>query len=160
MKAYDLVKIGKRVREVRDRLGLKQKEFVKVLDIAATTLSDIETGKVKPGFDVLYRLSSGYKVNMDYLFYGRGEVFVKETDINGSPGELAGFWCEEPFGDFTGDVRDMMEAMRLSRLALGAITSFAREYLFRNEELIKKDIALGKAKQDIKNEKSKDGGEG
>ncbi|MDQ1352605.1 MAG: hypothetical protein QG657_2911, partial [Acidobacteriota bacterium] len=63
----DLVGIGKRLKAIRKALGLLQKDFVKVVNINMSTLSDMETGKKRPGSEMLFILSDKYRVNLHYL---------------------------------------------------------------------------------------------
>lgn len=69
------LELGERLRGIRERLNLKQKDFAKELGVSAPTLSDLESGKSKPGFDVLINLSEKFKVNIYYVLFGKGEMF-------------------------------------------------------------------------------------
>ncbi|MDQ1355072.1 MAG: hypothetical protein QG657_5381 [Acidobacteriota bacterium] len=71
----DLVGIGKRMKAIRTELGLLQRDFIKVVNITMSTLSDIETGKKRPGSEILFILSDEYRVNLHYLLHGEGEMF-------------------------------------------------------------------------------------
>ncbi len=66
---------GERIRRIRDKLGLMQKDFAKELDISAPTLSDLEAGRSRPGFGILARLSERFHVNVYHVLFGRGEMF-------------------------------------------------------------------------------------
>ncbi len=66
---------GARIRRIRDKLGLMQKDFAKELGISAPTLSDLEAGRSRPGFDILVRLSERFHVNVYHVLFGKGEMF-------------------------------------------------------------------------------------
>ncbi len=130
----DLVGIGKRLKAIRKVLGFMQKDFVKIVNITMSTLSDIETGKKRPGSEMLFILSDQYRVNLHYLLHGEGEMFRLETPLSGIA------IAEGIFGDYTEDVKELLWYMQHSRLARGAIVAMAKEYCFRNEILLKKEI--------------------
>lgn len=69
-------KIGNRIKNIRTSLNLKQKEFSKKLNIAASSLSEIETGRYSPGLDVIITLAKEFDVDLYYLLMGEGEMFI------------------------------------------------------------------------------------
>ncbi len=68
-------KSGERIRRIRDKLGLMQKDFAGELGISAPTLSDLESGRSRPGFDILVKLSERFHVNVYFVLFGKGEMF-------------------------------------------------------------------------------------
>jgi len=71
----ELVELGKRLILVREQLGLKQKQLAAALGLPSSYLSDIEKGKVNPGFNFLMRLYRKYKVSLDWLLFDEGDMF-------------------------------------------------------------------------------------
>ncbi len=134
----EMKEMGRRLKFIRGNLEMKQKQFAKILGISVTTLSDIETGKKKPGFDIVYILAKNYRVNPVYLMLGEGEMFLHEVGMD------AVFKEANYFGDYTGDVKEMLWYMRHSRLARSAIMTIVKEYLYRNEDILQKDLELQK----------------
>lgn len=55
------MEIGTRIRELRTKNGLKQKEPAEKIHVAANTLSQFETGKANPGYDVLITLADFFR---------------------------------------------------------------------------------------------------
>ena len=51
------MEIGTKIKELRVEYRLKQKELAAKIHIAANTLSQFETGKANPGYDVLITLA-------------------------------------------------------------------------------------------------------
>lgn len=141
----DLAGIGTRLKDIRKKLNLRQKEFADVLNTTMVTLSDIETGKKRPGSDILFILSDVYKVNLDFLLHGQGHMFRLGAEAKGVLVD------ENVFGDYTKDVREMLWYMQHSMLARSAFITLTKEYIYRNEEILKKDIKL----QEEKNYKEK-----
>ena len=72
---------GSRLRKIRQNLNLKQKEFAAGLGISSPALSEIENGKYKPGHDFIYNIVKSYKVNLYYLIFGEGEMFLEPLSI-------------------------------------------------------------------------------
>ena len=59
-----------RIRELRKRMDITQKELAKHLQIADSTLSYWEMGKYEPDSDALLKLSRFFKVPIDYILGG------------------------------------------------------------------------------------------
>jgi len=68
--------LGDRVREVRHELAMTQAEFAEKLDLSAAALSEIENDKYKPGHDFFYNMVKEFKVNLYYLYFGKGDMFI------------------------------------------------------------------------------------
>jgi len=136
----DLPAIGSRLKAIRKTLNLKQKTFAEILNVTVVTLSDIETGKKKPGPDVMFILSETYRVNLAYLFHGEGDMFRPDLEARGIVIE------DNVFSDYTEDVKEMLWYMQHSRLARSAIMTIVKEYLYRNEDIIQKDLNYLKEK--------------
>jgi len=69
----NLPSIGERIKYIRKQHKLTQTEFAQSLEISQGTLSEIESGKAKPSFDVLVLLSDKYMVDMNWLIINRKE---------------------------------------------------------------------------------------
>jgi transcriptional regulator with XRE-family HTH domain len=137
---YDLTGIGRRLKSIRKHLKLRQLEFASILNVTVVTLSDIETGKKKPGSEMLFILSEVYRVNLAYLLHGEGDMYRPTADTKGIIIE------EGIFGDYTNDVKEILWYMQHSRLARSAIITMAKEYLYRNEDIVTKDLERQKEK--------------
>ncbi|MDQ1355227.1 MAG: hypothetical protein QG657_5537 [Acidobacteriota bacterium] len=146
----DLAGIGRRLKDIRKKLDLRQKEFAETLDITMVTLSDIETGKKRPGSDMLFNLSGLYNVNLDFLLHGQGNMFRQGMKMDGVTVE------DNAFGDNTDHVREMLWYMQNSRLAQTAFILLSQEYVYRNEFIIKGDIETQKKKREQENSGSAD----
>jgi len=58
---------GKRLKAVRTAAGLKQAPLAKALDVDPKHISRLETGKVKPSFDLICQASRFLKVRAGLL---------------------------------------------------------------------------------------------
>jgi transcriptional regulator with XRE-family HTH domain len=78
MSEKETLTFGMRVREVRKRLKLTQEEFGGRFGITIQNVSSIEKDKSRPGFDFFYNIVKNYQVNLYYLLFGEGEMFLGE----------------------------------------------------------------------------------
>jgi DNA-binding XRE family transcriptional regulator len=69
--------ISCRIKIIRKIWGFKQKDFAEKLKVSGATLSDVEKGKYKPSHDLIFNISKQFNVNLNYLLFGEGEMFVK-----------------------------------------------------------------------------------
>lgn len=60
-------KLGKRIREVREKAGLNQKEFCAELGIPQSTLSAYETDRMQPTVASLINIAEKWGVSLDWL---------------------------------------------------------------------------------------------
>lgn len=61
------LKLGKRIREVRENAGLNQKQFCAALEIPQSTLSAYETDKMQPTIVSLVNIATKFSVSLDWL---------------------------------------------------------------------------------------------
>ncbi len=61
-------RIGLRVKECRERLGLTQEEFSEKIGVGSNYISLIERGESFPRYSVLIDLINGLETSADYLF--------------------------------------------------------------------------------------------
>ena len=67
--------LGRRLRAIRLRLGIGVRELARRLDLAPSSISQIETGKIGPSVKTLYALASEFGVTVDEVLFdqpGRG----------------------------------------------------------------------------------------
>lgn len=66
-------KIGKRIREYREKLGYTREQFAEKIEISVKFTADIELGKKGMSLDTLIKICETLSVSADYLIWGRGE---------------------------------------------------------------------------------------
>lgn len=79
----DEMSFGDRIRHLRQRLKFKQKSFALKLGISSAALSEIENDKYRPGFDFFYKIAKEFNVNLYYLFFGEGDIFLGSQAFSG-----------------------------------------------------------------------------
>lgn len=124
--------VGERIRNIRKKLNLKQGELGKVLNISDSTLSDIEKGKSRPTFDFLYNIVKLYNVNLYYILFGEGDMFLDPTISLFS--RLAGFSANIE------DVRSFLFYFERSpTIQYTTLTAFKAK-LFREKDIIMSEV--------------------
>lgn len=124
--------IGERIIALRKQMRLQQKEMANELNIAASYLCEIESGRAKPNIELLIKMASLYNVNLNYLLMGTG-------DMMHGPGRKM-----KPEGfDFTDGIdslEEMFWLMENSKFFRNAIMSMANKLIIEEEAVIKKGI--------------------
>jgi len=74
---------GKRLRRIRDQLGISQEDFAKSLGITRGHLSQIENGKRNISYSIISNLAENLPIiNLNHLLLGKGETFsIKDKQI-------------------------------------------------------------------------------
>lgn len=135
--------IGNRIKEIRNALKLKQKEFADKLDVSPPSLSEIETGKYNPSIDALIKLVKEYNVNLYYLLLGEGEMFV-EADTR----MLTQF---EKYAVNAEDVREFLYYFQRSAIMQYYILSMFKTRMTCDGDAIEKEVTkFNKEQQDNK----------
>jgi transcriptional regulator with XRE-family HTH domain len=88
--------MNNRLKELRIKLGLNQKEFANQLEVNQTTISQYENNEEKAKnitAKSLEKLRVNFDVNIDWLFSGRGQMFLNskkniDTFIKGNNNQV------------------------------------------------------------------------
>ena len=134
-----IIKVGRRIREVRESLRFIQKEFAAELKMSESYYNQLENGNGFPGYDFFYKLMKKYNVSLDYLFYGIGEMFLKSREKTDLPGE----YLEE-----IESTSDMVWYLERSPIFNQTVMGFANRFLYKNESIIKRNIDRHQKKRD------------
>src|SRR5437588_2287230 len=62
--------LGPRLRAIRLRQGIGLRELARRLDLSPSSISQIETGKIRPSVRTLYALASEFGVTVDDVLFG------------------------------------------------------------------------------------------
>jgi transcriptional regulator with XRE-family HTH domain len=134
----NLVEYGERIKKIRRELAVSQKDFAAKLNIAASFLSEIESGKTKPGYNFLVKLAAEFDVNPTWILLGTGPMFIKEAPSIG----------EDDYGIHTESIKELLWYFKRSPLVRLSVTAFASKFLLDNEAIIKKDIKKNKPEEE------------
>ena len=79
------IKIGGRLREIREQKNLNQAEVARALGIKQKTISSYENDKTLPPLTALIKIVGFYKVGLEQLLYGRQadrkEITIKDEEL-------------------------------------------------------------------------------
>ncbi len=67
----DRIALTKRLRQIRNGLGMTQEKFAELFDISLTAYKKIETGENQITLDEMRVLNKELHVSADYLLFGR-----------------------------------------------------------------------------------------
>ncbi|HLP58834.1 MAG TPA: helix-turn-helix transcriptional regulator [Candidatus Deferrimicrobium sp.] len=130
------IEVGRRLKDLRRVLDISQKDFAARIDITGSLLSEIEAGKVKPGYNFLIAIARVFKVNPTWVLLEDGEMFLKK----GSHADADLIMNDNEFGDQTLQVKEMLWYLKHSPLVQSTVLSFVSKFLYENEQSIRKDI--------------------
>ncbi|WP_457681099.1 helix-turn-helix domain-containing protein [Thermovibrio sp.] len=94
---------GQRLKRLRYKLGLSQKEMAERLGVHLMTISRYERDAMKPSFRFLEKVRETFNVNPKWLLEGEGEMFLPKktpkeavrTELFGLKGATLDFLAEE-----------------------------------------------------------------
>jgi len=69
--------INQRIKELREKLGLNQRDFSKLLSLSSGYISGIEVNLRKVNDRIIKLIVSEFGVNEDWLRFGKGDVFLE-----------------------------------------------------------------------------------
>jgi transcriptional regulator with XRE-family HTH domain len=131
---------GKRLRLIRKTLKATQLEMAEKLNIAPSYMSEIENGKANPNYYFFFLLTNRFKVSLDFLFHGKGEMFLNDEIV---PEET-----ENKYVDEIESIDDLIWLIKRSSIFRLEMLSHGGRFLIEKEETIKKNIARREAKRD------------
>jgi transcriptional regulator with XRE-family HTH domain len=132
MASDELNDLGQRVKKIRRDLGFSQQDFAKKLSLSGSFLSEIEAGKVKPGYDFIMSIAKEFRVNLYFLLFGKGNVFLETFDDSvGS--------SEGPKGHIDNFKHILWYAER-SPMLMHTLVGFAAKYIYENKSFIDSEI--------------------
>ncbi len=121
---------GKRVKEIRRHLSIAQKEFALQLGISGSYLSEIESGKIKPGFDFFSKCVNTFKISPLYLLIGDSPIF-----FDADPKQIP-----STFRENSGKIQEMFWYMEHSDMVRHAMIEYFIRYSLQNKDLIKNEL--------------------
>jgi transcriptional regulator with XRE-family HTH domain len=133
-----LIEYGKRLRDVRRVLDISQKDFAAQLDVSPSFLSEIESGKTRPGYNFLLKLAAVFDVSPAWLLLGKGAMFFKDENTSAI--------VNDEFGDHTESIKELLWYFKHSPLVKLSVMAFASKFLLDNEDIIKRDIERNQQK--------------
>ena len=115
---------GKRLREVREALNLTIEKMYHATGFSRSLISEAENGLKKPSSTYLFALLDLYRVNLNYIMSGRGEMFLGEELVF------------EDFGKDAKLVHSLLMYMKKADVVRFTILKYFLEYKAQFNDLI------------------------
>jgi transcriptional regulator with XRE-family HTH domain len=74
MPAYEVRRFGEKLRTIRTQRNLSHRALATALGVAHSVISEVETGKKRPGMTFVYAVSAYFGVSADDLLNDEREV--------------------------------------------------------------------------------------
>lgn len=126
--------VGYRIKQIRKALNIKGKDFAPRLKISGPSLSEIEKGKYYPNFEFMVNISREFNVNLYYLIFGEGEMFVE-------PGKYTDLEILEELAGDSSSIRKFLYYFERSEILRFFILSEFKQKLMLDKDMIEKEIA-------------------
>jgi transcriptional regulator with XRE-family HTH domain len=126
--------VGYRIKQIRKTLNLKGKDFAPRIKISGPSLSELEKGKYYPNFEFLVNISREFNVNLYYLLFGEGDMFM-DTGSRTDLGLL------EELINSSSTIRNFISYFERSEIIRYFILSQFKYKLMLDKEMIEKEIA-------------------
>lgn len=136
--------LAKRIKRIRNLLDLTQVEFARKIDTASGYLSEIEKGKSNPGFLLLINISNIFNVNINYLFFGEGDIFGRGKERE----EEALVISKGRFGEDIENIVEMLDYFEKSPLVKHSLLGIFVKFIYENSEFIKMDMEKNEKKKE------------
>lgn len=142
--------IAQNLATIRKKINPNAAAFSKEADIPYTTFIKYERGERKPSFELLEYLAEVYNVNLNYIFSGRGSMFIKPDDNTGErQNDTTIQERVSHFGERLGDLQDQHEYLDKDMARLLKISECDYIDLKQGDELPDLDV-LNRLKQCFK----------
>lgn len=127
----DLSRVGKRLKAVRDELGLSMDRLSAVTGYSKALISAAENGLKKPSVLYLYALFDKYKVSIHYIFDGEGAMFVEPEQERPAMGDASASPAMEDE-----NIRQLLYLVEHVDMVRFAVLSHFIEYKTQHKNLI------------------------
>jgi len=104
--------INQRIKELRKKLGLNQRDFSTLISLSSGYIAGIEVNLRKVNDRVIKLVVSEYGVNEDWLRFGKGDIFT-ERKINEKAARITSLFNDLP-PHYQDVVLGMIELLRKS----------------------------------------------
>lgn len=74
-----MISVNSRIKEIRDFVGVSQKDFAEKVGLKWHQIKDIETEKTKPSVDLVTKISEIFSIDAWWLLTGKGQMIVSEV---------------------------------------------------------------------------------
>jgi transcriptional regulator with XRE-family HTH domain len=83
--------VGRRFKRFRESIGKTQTQLANELGVYQSTITNIEVGKTFPNIKYLTYFHKKYRLNTNWLFSDKGDIFIAEEDPATSAASLLNY---------------------------------------------------------------------
>jgi len=112
--------IGQRFKQLREHLHISQKQLAEELNILQSTVSQLESGLVYPGFTSLAYLVTHKKLNPAWLITGEEEMLLHQDQV------VARLKRKRAYSDRYLELLEMMEDPELEQIIFAKMLELKR----------------------------------
>jgi transcriptional regulator with XRE-family HTH domain len=135
------IDLGKRLTKVWRALGIDLKDIAKAAGIAPGYLTDLCKGnRTNPGIAVIYKIAKHYRVSLDYLLLGEGEMFLPDKDIEEQK--------RKNFEPVFNTIDDLVWLMKRSSFLKNTILGMAVKLYMENKEIVTRELLMPEEKKE------------
>jgi transcriptional regulator with XRE-family HTH domain len=106
--------VGTRFKRFRESIEKTQAQLAKELNVYQSTITNIEMGKTFPGIRYLHYFQDKYRLNINWMLNGRGEILMTDEDL--LPKAPSRINCHVPASD--SKYKNYLKLMELMRVPL------------------------------------------
>ena len=138
----EYIQIGSRIKQLRNKKGISQKDMASMIGIPVSTYSNYENNYREPSLELIYKICAVLQINIDLLFGYTKEVFQTERTYRiAQKINLAGYDTETFENDDLLICYPNEECLRLSKEECLELDKLTNSYLkFKLEELKQKHM--------------------
>ena len=141
MKKKYYIDLGKRLTKVWRALGIDLKDMAKAAGIAQGYMTDLCKGnRTNPGIAVIYKIAKHYRVSLDYLLLGEGEMFLPDKDIEDQK--------RKNFEPVFNTIDDLVWLMKRSSFLKNTILGMAVKLYMENKNIVTKELLMPEEKKE------------
>jgi len=122
---------GIRIKQIRESLGLTQKEFASRMKLSPSAICEVEAQIKTPGLGLLTKLFETFSISINYVMFGIGNPIIGDTEK-----DIATF----DFGDQTDSIMEILSNIEKSMLFRFHVIAHARHFLKLNPGVLEADI--------------------
>ena len=125
--------VGARIKEIRKTLNIKGKDFASRLNVSGPSVSEMEKGKYYPNFEFIYNIAREYHVNIYFLLFGEGNMFIE-------PGRISEVGLLEELAGNNENVRRFLKYFERSEIIRYFILSQFKSKMIADRDMIEKEL--------------------
>lgn len=112
-----MAEIGKRLRALRESIGVSQAKMAEMIGAQQSSVARYETDQTEPSAEILLKYADYFEVSMDYIYARtdnpQGVLYTNKPKITGDNAEMRQFieMCFDPDSPMSERLKGMLYSM-------------------------------------------------